>query len=87
MIFNIYLFTVCLLQCKQPEYHMYHMHIELRWFFISLIYTRNMYYQCPTENHLDEFESIQIMIINDLIHISLKIFETVKIYSFLVKIL
>ncbi|OAD54304.1 Protein MMS22-like [Eufriesea mexicana] len=66
-------------QCKQPEYHMYHMHIELRWFFISLIYTRNIYFQYPIENHLDEFESIQIMIINDLIYTSLKIFETMPL--------
>ncbi|KAG9429298.1 protein MMS22-like isoform X1 [Apis mellifera carnica] len=66
-------------QCTQPEYHMYHMHIELRWFFISLIYTKNIYCEYSIENHLDEFENIQAMIINDLIYISLKIFETIPL--------
>ncbi|XP_043598632.1 protein MMS22-like isoform X2 [Bombus pyrosoma] len=66
-------------QCTQPEYHMYHMHIELRWFFISLMYTKDIYNQYSIENHLDEFENVQAMIINDLIYISLKIFETMPL--------
>ena len=72
----------CTSQCIQPEYHMYHMHIELRWYFISLMYAKNIYCQYSIENHLDEFENMQTMIINDLIYISLKIFETVKILYF-----
>lgn len=64
---------------------MYHMHIELRWFFISLMYTKDIYSQYSIENHLDEFENVQAMIINDLIYISLKIFETVKVYCFFIK--
>ncbi|XP_046143371.1 protein MMS22-like isoform X3 [Osmia bicornis bicornis] len=68
-------------QCTQPEYHMYHMHIELRWLFISLMYTRNTYCQYSMENQLDEFENIQKMIINDLIYISLKVFETVPLVN------
>ncbi|XP_033366135.1 protein MMS22-like isoform X2 [Bombus vosnesenskii] len=66
-------------QCTQLEYHMYHMHIELRWFFISLMYTKHIYSQYSIENHLDEFENVQAMIINDLIYISLKIFETMPL--------
>ncbi|CAL7941312.1 unnamed protein product [Xylocopa violacea] len=66
-------------QCKQPEYHMYHMHLELRWFFISLMYTRNVHCQYLIENQLNEFENIQTMIINDLIYVSLKIFETMPL--------
>lgn len=57
---------------------MYHMHIELRWLFISLVYTRSIYHQYSMDGQLQEFENIQGIIINDLIHISLKIFETVK---------
>ncbi|XP_015439046.1 PREDICTED: protein MMS22-like [Dufourea novaeangliae] len=68
-------------QCKQPEYHMYHMHIELRWFFISLVYTRSLYCQYSMESQLDEFENIQGTIINDLIYISLKIFETMSLIN------
>ncbi|KAF3426824.1 hypothetical protein E2986_01096 [Frieseomelitta varia] len=66
-------------QCIQPEYHMYHMHIELRWYFISLMYAKNIYCQYSIENHLDEFENMQTIIINDLIYISLKIFETMPL--------
>ncbi|XP_053997170.1 protein MMS22-like [Hylaeus anthracinus] len=68
-------------QCKQPEYHMYHMHLELRWLFISLVYTRSICYQYSMETQLDEFENIQGIIINDLIYISLKIFETMPLSS------
>ncbi|XP_026671561.1 protein MMS22-like [Ceratina calcarata] len=66
-------------QCKQREYHMYHMHIELRWFFISLMYTHNTYCQYSFENQLIEFESLLAAIINDLIYVSLKIFETMPL--------
>ncbi|CAK9817611.1 Protein MMS22-like [Anthophora quadrimaculata] len=66
-------------QCKQPEYHMYHMHIELRWFFLSLIYIKNINCQYFGENQLDELEDFQSVIINDLIYISLKIFETMPL--------
>ncbi|XP_012139632.2 protein MMS22-like isoform X2 [Megachile rotundata] len=65
--------------CTQPEYHVYHMHIELRWLFVSLMYTRNTYCHYSNENQLDEFENVQGMIINDLIYISLKIFETMPV--------
>nr|XP_031832750.1 protein MMS22-like isoform X2 [Nomia melanderi] len=68
-------------QCRQPEYHMYHMHIELRWFLISLEYTRSLYYQYSTDSHLEELENIQAIIINDLIYISLKIFETLPLMN------
>ncbi|XP_076654446.1 protein MMS22-like [Halictus rubicundus] len=68
-------------QCKQPEYHMYHMHIELRWFFISLVYTRCLYHQYSMESQLEELENIQTIIINDLIYTSLKIFETMPLIN------
>ncbi|XP_076234655.1 protein MMS22-like [Calliopsis andreniformis] len=68
-------------QSKQPEYHMYHIHIELRWLFISLVYTRSMFSQYSMENQLDEFEKIQQMIIHDLIYISLKTFETMPLIN------
>ena len=68
-------------QCKQPEYHMYHTHIELRWLFISLVYTRSMYYHYSVENQFGELENIQATIVNDLICISLKIFETMPLIN------
>ncbi|XP_033336521.2 protein MMS22-like isoform X1 [Megalopta genalis] len=68
-------------QCNQPEYHMYHMHIELRWFFISLVYTRSLYHQYSMESQLEELENVQAIIINDLIYISLKIFETMPLIN------
>lgn len=49
------------------------------------MYTKDIYSQYSIENHLDEFENVQAMIINDLIYISLKIFETVKVYCFFIK--
>lgn len=59
---------------------MYHTHIELRWLFISLVYTRSMYYHYSVENQFGELEDIQATIVNDLISISLMIFETVREY-------
>ncbi|KAG7210314.1 hypothetical protein KM043_011855 [Ampulex compressa] len=60
---------------KQPEFHLYHMHIELRWLFISLLYIRNIYWQYATEDETDDLQHIQRTVINDLLYISLKIFE------------
>jgi len=53
------------------------MHIELRWFFITLIYSRTIWYQYQTHTLLEEFENTTEMVINDLMHFALKVFERV----------
>ncbi|XP_011637201.1 protein MMS22-like isoform X2 [Pogonomyrmex barbatus] len=60
-------------KCNQPEFHLYHTHIELRWFFITLIYSKTIWYQYYTQ--LEEFENNVEMVINDLLYSTLKIFE------------
>ncbi|XP_028046332.2 protein MMS22-like isoform X2 [Monomorium pharaonis] len=61
-------------KCKQPEFHLYHMHIELRWFLITLIYSKTMWYQYQL-TQLEEFENTTEMVINDLLYSALKVFE------------
>jgi len=51
------------------------MHIELRWFFVTLIHSKTTWYQYHTQ--LEEFENIAEMVINDLLYSALKIFERV----------
>lgn len=57
---------------------MYHLHIELRWFFITLMHARTTWYQYSTHTQLEEFENTFAMIINDLIYLALKVFERVS---------
>ncbi|KAL0103091.1 hypothetical protein PUN28_017435 [Cardiocondyla obscurior] len=49
------------------------MHIELRWFFITLVYSRTTWNQYYTQ--FEELENIIEMAISDLLYFSLKIFE------------
>ncbi|KYM87553.1 Protein MMS22-like protein [Atta colombica] len=60
-------------KCNQSEFHLYHMHIELRWFFVTLMHSKTIWFQYHTQ--LEEFETIVEMIINDLLYSTLKIFE------------
>ncbi|XP_011065878.1 PREDICTED: protein MMS22-like [Acromyrmex echinatior] len=60
-------------KCNQPEFHLYHMHIELRWFFVTLMHSRTTWFQYHTQ--LEEFETTAEMVINDLLYSTLKIFE------------
>ncbi|TGZ50279.1 Uncharacterized protein DBV15_02129 [Temnothorax longispinosus] len=60
-------------KCNQPEFHLYHMHLELRWFFATLIHSRTIWYQYHIQ--LEEFENTAEIAINDLLYSALKIFE------------
>lgn len=57
---------------------MYHMHIELRWFFVTLMYAKTMWYQYSVHTQLEEFENTFTIVINDLIYFALKVFERVN---------
>ncbi|XP_014204492.1 protein MMS22-like [Copidosoma floridanum] len=63
---------------NQPEYHMFHLHLDLRWLVISLVYTN--YHS--GNNSCSNFENLENCIyttIGDLIYIALKIFATIPI--------
>ncbi|XP_012220703.1 protein MMS22-like isoform X2 [Linepithema humile] len=65
-------------KCKQPEFHLCHTHIELRWFFITLVHSRTMW--CQYQMHpVEEFENSAEMVINDLIYFALKVFERLSL--------
>ncbi|XP_014477165.1 PREDICTED: protein MMS22-like isoform X2 [Dinoponera quadriceps] len=66
-------------KCKQPEFHLYHMHIELRWFFVTLMRARTMWYQDSIHMQLEEFENTFATVINDLIYSALKVFERLSL--------
>ncbi|EFN83552.1 Uncharacterized protein C6orf167 [Harpegnathos saltator] len=66
-------------KCKQPEFHMYHIHIELRWFFITLIYARTTWYQYSIHTQLEELENTFAIVISDLIYAALKVFERLSL--------
>lgn len=61
-------------KCLQPEFHLYHMHLELRWLIVSLVYIQTGKSQL-TEAHTVDLNRIIELVISDLIYISLKIFE------------
>ncbi|XP_011860729.1 PREDICTED: protein MMS22-like isoform X2 [Vollenhovia emeryi] len=61
-------------KCNQPEFHLYHMHIELRWYLVTLMHSRTTgYHQYHTQ--LEEFEHTTEVAVNDLLYSALKIFE------------
>ncbi|XP_044002538.1 protein MMS22-like [Aphidius gifuensis] len=60
--------------CNQPEFHLYHTHLELRWHILILFYSRIVLLQ---EN--DQLDKTINLIIDDLIYISTKIFERINL--------
>jgi hypothetical protein len=56
---------------------MYHIHLDLRWLLISLIYIQSTSWGC-SDNKSEDLENTLYSVISDLIYISLKIFETVS---------
>ncbi|EZA59634.1 Protein MMS22-like protein [Ooceraea biroi] len=66
-------------KCKQPEFHLYHMHIELRWLFVTLVYSRTMWYQYQTHTQLEDFENTAGMVVSDLVYSTLKVFERLSL--------
>ncbi|XP_029176045.1 protein MMS22-like isoform X2 [Nylanderia fulva] len=66
-------------KCNQIEFHLYHMHLELRWFFVTLIHSRTTMYQYQTHTLLEQFENTTEMVINDLVHFALKVFDRLSL--------
>ncbi|XP_035727312.1 protein MMS22-like isoform X1 [Vespa mandarinia] len=66
-------------KCVQPEFHLYHLHLDLRWLYITLIYMRNVHWQYSEEAGIDDIENVYRLIISDLIYISCKIFERIPL--------
>ncbi|KAI4498080.1 hypothetical protein M0802_006904 [Mischocyttarus mexicanus] len=66
-------------KCVQPEFHLYHLHLDLRWLYITLIYMRNVHWQYSEEVGMDDIENVYKLIISDLIYISSKIFERIPL--------
>lgn len=64
-------------QCNQPEFHMYHMHLELRWLFITIIYARTIYSE-SSNLRLEDLDSTLQLVVDDLVYVSLKMFERVS---------
>lgn len=57
---------------------MYHMHIELRWFFVTMLHAQTMCYRYSAHAQLENFENVFGMVINDLLYSALKVFERVN---------
>ncbi|XP_015602809.1 protein MMS22-like isoform X2 [Cephus cinctus] len=65
-------------KCLQPEFHMYHMHLELRWLCITLIYSQTV----PWKNSCDNNPDLDIVlgtVIKDLMYIATKLFERIPL--------
>lgn len=54
------------------------MHVELRWFLVTLIYAKITWHQYSVHTQLEELENTFAMVINDLIYSALKVFERVS---------
>ncbi|XP_066597925.1 protein MMS22-like isoform X2 [Prorops nasuta] len=59
---------------SQPDFHIFHLHLELRWYLITLLYDQSKFLNY-LDLQIDELEKIHATVINDLIYISLKMFE------------
>ncbi|XP_043474055.1 protein MMS22-like [Leptopilina heterotoma] len=66
-------------RCSQPEFHVYHMHLELRWLYVTLIYARNVSWQNSINEPADELDKTFELIVNDLIYMSMKIFARIPL--------
>ncbi|KAK2579413.1 hypothetical protein KPH14_003271 [Odynerus spinipes] len=66
-------------KCVQPEFHLYHLHLDLRWLYITLIYMCNVHWQYSEEAGIDDIENVCRLIISDLMYISCKIFERIPL--------
>ncbi|XP_043279695.1 protein MMS22-like [Venturia canescens] len=62
----------------QPEFHLYHMHLELRWLFITIIHSRTVYSESSNLSTEDLDSTLQL-VIDDLIYVSLKMFERISL--------
>ncbi|CAD6243820.1 GSCOCG00013156001-RA-CDS [Cotesia congregata] len=60
-------------KCSQPEFHLYHMHLELRWLLILFTYVRASKF--TVAEMMNDLSKTLELVIDDLIYISLKIFE------------
>ncbi|XP_023289124.1 protein MMS22-like [Orussus abietinus] len=67
-------------KCTQPEFHMYHMHLELRWLYVTLSQAQSLCWQLSSnqfEDVSDDSDELRSTI-EDLIYISMKLFERVR---------
>ncbi|OXU29027.1 hypothetical protein TSAR_005155 [Trichomalopsis sarcophagae] len=61
---------------NQPEYHLYHSHLDLRWLLTTIIYIKsNSWHESESNN--EHLENIIFSALADLIYISMKIFVTI----------
>ncbi|XP_008557978.1 protein MMS22-like isoform X1 [Microplitis demolitor] len=65
-------------QCNQPEFHLYHMHLELRWLIILFTYVRAVKFNAIMDTLVNDFSKTIELVIDDLVYVSLKIFERVN---------
>ncbi|XP_058805001.1 protein MMS22-like [Phymastichus coffea] len=63
---------------KHPEYHLYHLHLDLRWLLITLLYVKNDQWDHLNEI-TDDLKNCIYDIIADLIYINMNIFESIPI--------
>ena len=59
-------------QCAHPGYHIYHLHLELRWIYLIVLYSRLKSENMINEN--EELNNVILLIIHDLIFMALKVF-------------
>ncbi|KAK0098257.1 hypothetical protein PV326_010156 [Microctonus aethiopoides] len=65
-------------KCGQPEFHLYHMHLDLRWLFVTVIYNTTKKKLFASDSMIDLNKTLEL-VVDDLIYISLKIFDRVNL--------
>ncbi|XP_034947759.1 protein MMS22-like [Chelonus insularis] len=66
-------------KCVQAEFHLYHMHLELRWLLFILVYIRaSKCNSLESSSSINDLHQTFELIIDDLIYISYKVFERIN---------
>ncbi|XP_033225230.1 protein MMS22-like [Belonocnema kinseyi] len=72
-------------KCTQPEFHVYHMHLELRWLYVILIHARSTSWQNSSNDRCEELSETLELVINDLVYMSMKMFARIPLADLKVK--
>ncbi|KAL7294391.1 hypothetical protein TKK_0012396 [Trichogramma kaykai] len=60
-----------------PEYHLYHVHLDLQWLLLTLVYTKHSFCKY-LDNNIDNLENAIFSAIGDLMYVAMKIFATIE---------
>ncbi|XP_015115868.1 protein MMS22-like [Diachasma alloeum] len=70
-------------RCPQPGFHLFHLHLELRWMMITLVHQQTLQDQSQDQN--DRLDRALELFVQDLIFVSMKTFQRIDSSDLLLK--